>query len=180
MKLSRLLLVSVCISIAIMACRKDEMGFKPINNPEIISTVDHTGMVADPDGNPVSGASVLYNAEEVITDENGLYLIENVAASSVHAFLEISKDGYFDGSRTFRTSKTGTLFHRITLVPLGDPLNFAGGSGSVANNLVSINFPENSVKDELTGELYMGEVDVYVKHIGTDEFSMPGDLTAIN
>jgi len=68
----------------------------------------------------------------------------------------------------------------LTLIPLGTPLTFAGGNGSVATNLVSINFPENSVKDESTGDLYTGQVEVYIKHIGTDEFSMPGDLTAIN
>ena len=50
----------------------------------------------------------------------------------------------------------------------------------MASDLVSLDFPENAVMDESTGELYTGDVDIYIKHIGTDEFSMPGDLTAIN
>ena len=50
----------------------------------------------------------------------------------------------------------------------------------MVNNLVSIDFPENSVKDELMGHLYTGEVEVFLKHIGTDEFSMPGDLKSTN
>ena len=180
MKLSRLLFTALCISIAILGCRKDDMGFIPSENTEVISTVDLTGFIADPDGNPVSGASVRYDSEEAVTDDNGYYILGNVEASNEHASLQVAKNGYFSGSRTFRTSKEGTVFHRTTLVPLGTPLSFAGGSGSVANNLVSISFPENSVKDELTGDLYTGEVEVFIKHIGTDEFSMPGDLTSIN
>jgi len=180
MKYSRLLLLTLCVSIAILGCRDDEMGFIPSDNPEIMSTVDLTGFIADPDGNPISNATIRYDFKEAVTDDNGYYLLENVETSSAHASLTVIKSGYFSGSRTFRTLKTGTVFHRITLVPLGTPLSFAGGNGSVATDLVSINFPENSVMDESTGDLYTGDVNVYVKHIGTDEFSMPGDLTAIN
>jgi len=154
MKFSRLLFILLCISIAILGCRKDDTGFIPSDDREIISTVDLTGFIADPDGNPVSGASVQYDLEEALTDDNGYYILEGVEASSEHAFLQVTKLGYFSGSRTFRTPKAGTVFHRMTLVPLGAPLSFTGGNGSVATNLVSINFPENSVKDELTGDLY--------------------------
>ena len=180
MKLSRLLFAALCISIAILGCRKDDMGFIPSENTEVISTVDLTGFITEPDGNPVAAASVQYDFEEAITDDNGYYILENVKVSSKHASLQIIKPGYFSGSRTFRTPKAGTVFHRTTLIPLGAPLSFTGGNGSVATNLVSINFPENSVKDELTGDLYTGNVEVYIKHIGTDAFSMPGDLTSIN
>ena len=107
-------------------------------------------------------------------------MLSGVEVSSEHASLEVTKPGYFSGSRTFRTQDAGTLFHRTTLVPFGTALNLSGGSGAVANNLVSLDFPENAVMDELTGEIYTGDVEVFVKHIGTDEFSMPGDLTAIN
>ena len=180
MKFSKLLFIPLCISLAILGCRKDEIGFTPSDNTEIMSTVDLTGFIVDPDGNPVSDATVQYKLEEVVTDDNGYYILAAVEASSKHAVLQVTKSGYFSGSRTFRTPKTGTVFHRTTLVPLGAPLSFTGGNGSVATNLVSINFPENSVKDESTGALYTGEVKVYIKHIGTDEFSMPGDLTSIN
>ena len=180
MKLSRTLFIPLCISIAIIGCREDEIGFIPSDDTEIMSTVDLTGFVTDPDGNPVADAIVLYNFEEAVTDDTGFYMLEDVEVSSVHASLEVTKPGFFEGSRTFRTQNAGTLFHRTTLVPLGVPLSLSGGSGTVANNLVSIDFPENAVMDELTGELYTGEVDVFINHIGTDEFSMPGDLTAIN
>ena len=180
MRSSRLLFIALYISIAILGCRKDNMGFILIENTEVISTVDLTGIVTDPNGDPVSGASVQYDFEEVVTDNNGYYSLESVEVSSEHTSLQVAKPGYFSGSRTFRSSKIGTVFHRITLVPLGAPLSFEGGSGTVANNLVSIDFPENSVKDESTGDLYTGKVEVFVKHIGTDEFSMPGDLTAVN
>lgn len=180
MKLSRLLIITLSISIAILACRKDEMGIIPSDNSEIISTVDLTGYIIDPDGKAVSGALVQYHTEEAVTDANGFYLIEGVDASSVHASLQVSKQGYFSGSRTFRSSGAGTIFHRTTLIPLGDPVIFSGGSGTATTPLVNIDFPENSVKDELTGEVYTGNVEVYIKHIGTDEFAMPGDLTSIN
>ena len=180
MKLSRLLFIPLCISIALLGCRQDETGFTPSDNTEIMSAVDLTGFVADPDGNPVSGATVKYKFEEAVTDDNGYYILEDVEVSSEHATLQVTKSSYFSGSRTFRTPKSGTVFHRTTLVPLGVPLRFTGGNGTVANNLVSINFPENSVIDESTGDLYTGDVDVFIKHIGTDELSMPGDLTAIN
>lgn len=180
MKLSKLLFIFLCISLTILGCRKDELIFTPSDNMEIMSTVDLTGFVVDPDGNPVSDASIQYQSDIAVTDDNGYYMLESVEVSSEHASLEVTKAGYFDGSRTFRTQNEGTLFHRTTLVPLGVPLSFTGGNGSVANDLVSIDFPENSIMDETTGEIYTGNVNVYIKHIGTDEFSMPGDLTAIN
>ncbi len=180
MKLSKLLFLTLCISIAIIGCRKDEAGFIPSETTETISTVDLTGYITDPEGNPVASASVQYNFEETTTDDSGYYILEDVQASSEHAFLKVTKSGYFSGSRTFRTSKAGTVFHRMTLVPLGAPLSLAGGSGSVATNLVNIDFPENSIKDESTGNVYTGNVEVFIKHIGTDELSMPGDLTSIN
>ncbi len=180
MKLSRLLILALSISIAILACREDEMGFIPSGNTETMSTVNLTGFVTDPDGNPVMGATVQYDTEDAVTDDTGYYILENVEASSKHASLVVTKSGFFSGSRTFRTSDSGTVFHRVTLIPLGNALNFTGGNGSVATNLVNIDFPENSVKDELTGELYNGEVEIFIKHIGTDEFAMPGDLTSIN
>ncbi len=180
MRSSRLLFIALCITLAILGCRDDNMGFIPNENTEIISTVDLTGVVIDPNGDPVSGASVQYDFEEVVTDNNGYYSLESVEVSSEHTSLQVAKPGYFSGSRAFRSSKAGTVFHRITLVPLGTPSSLEGGSGSVATNLVSIDFPENSVKDESTGDLYTGNVEVFIKHIGTDEFSMPGDLTAVN
>ncbi len=180
MKLSKVLFLLLCISIAIVGCRKDESGFIPSNNTETFSSVDLTGYVTDPEGNPVADALVAYNTVEAISDDTGYYILEDVQASSDHAFLQVTKSGYFSGSRTFRTSNTGTIFHRTTLVPLGTPLSFSGGNGSVENDLVSIDFPQNSVKDESTGELYTGDVEVFIKHIGTDELSMPGDLTSIN
>ena len=144
--------------LAILGCREDEIEFIPTDDTEtmsteIMSTVDLTGFIVDPDGNPVSDATVLYKAEEAVTDDTGFYILENVQASSVHATLEVTKLGYFSGSRTFRTQNAGTLFHRTTLVPLGDPMSLSGGSGSVASDLVSLDFPENSVMDELTGEI---------------------------
>ena len=140
MKLSRILLLLLGISLAILGCREDEIGFIPSEEGEIMSTVDLTGFIADPDGNPVAGASVRYNFEEAETDDTGYYILENVEVSSEHASLEATKPGYFSGSRTFRTQNAGTLFHRTTLVPLGDPMRFSGGSGSVANDLVSLDF----------------------------------------
>ena len=180
MKLSRVLFLSLCISIALVGCREDETGFVPSDDTEIMSMVDLTGLITDPDGNPVSGASVQYESVEAITDNNGFYNLQNVEASDKHASLQVTKSGYFAGSRTFRTSKAGTVFHRVTLVPFGEPLRLAGGKGSVANDLVSLDFPENAVMDESTGTVYTGDVEVFIKHIGTDEFSMPGDLTSIN
>ena len=79
MKLSRILLLLLGISLAILGCREDEIEFIPTDDTEtmsteIMSTVDLTGFVVDPDGNPVSDATVLYKAEEAVTDDTGFYL----------------------------------------------------------------------------------------------------------
>ena len=55
MNLSRTLLLLLAISLAILGCRKDDIGFIPSEDREKISTVDLTGVIADPDGNPVVG-----------------------------------------------------------------------------------------------------------------------------
>jgi len=104
MKLFRLLLIPLCISIAILGCRQDETGFIATDTVEIKSSVDLTDIITDPDGNPVSGASVQYDFQEAITNDSGNYILEEVMVSNEHASLKVIKPGYFSGSRTFRTS----------------------------------------------------------------------------
>ena len=181
MKYFKLIILGIIAAIALVGCIKDDEDFIPNPNPgSTMYTVDLTGLVINDDGTPITNATIQYRGKEVSTDENGIYRLPDVQANSEHSTLRIVAPGYFDGSRTFRTQRSGTLNHVTKLVPAQFTEVLNGGSGTVSLDNVTITFPNSSIKEESSGAIYTGQVNVAMANIGTDELMMPGDLTAIN
>lgn len=169
---------------SLVGCQKDSEEFIPINNSTNVDA-NIFGIVVDDMNAPIEGASVVYRGEEILTDEFGIYTFKNVSVNSKHSFLNITKDGYFEGTRTFRTNHTKTLRLKTILLKKDFNQSFESSNGGLTTeNVASLKFEPNSIMYADTKESYSGTVKVAMKYldpalIETNQ-SMPGDLTSVN
>jgi hypothetical protein len=167
-----------------VGCQKDSEEFIPVDN-NITVNADIFGIVLDESDQPIEGASVLYKGVEILTDEYGIYKFESVKVDSKHSFMNITKDGYFEGTRTFRANHSKTIQLRTILLKKEFNQSFDSGNGGIAtHNLATLTFAPNTIMNASTKELHNGTVQVAMKYLDptlreTNE-SMPGDLTSVN
>lgn len=153
------------------------------NSATVVSSI--YGIVQDEAGMPVMAAVVKSGAYTTITDDNGLFFFSNITTPSRATSVVVTKDGYFNGSRTLSVHAGDKHTVKISLIAKGTPEVFYannGGTVSFANG-VSITFPANAIVNKSNGNVYNGQVYVYAKKIDptTDlgKTTMPGDLRGI-
>ena len=95
------------MAVAFSSCRKDVDLFIT-DTPEVFHS-SIFGIVVDESGDPVDKAVIKYGDLTKVTDENGIYQFKNVKVNSKHNFVTITKNGYFEGSRTFTTDRSNTI-----------------------------------------------------------------------
>ncbi len=173
--------------LCIFSCQKDDEGFRPISNGggDTSYESDITGFVVNEDNDPVFGASVSFNGDVVQTDEFGFYEFKDVLVDSRHNFINITKNGYFNGTKVFRTKSQSTLSFRTQLLEKNFNHSFNTSSGgTITEENVEINFTGNSVVFDGTSTEYSGEVMLAVRYLDpTDEalfLYMPGDLSGVD
>lgn len=182
MKNRNIILALLLAVTTFIGCRKDTEEF--VINDENIYQSNLVGIVSDESNNPIAGATVNFQGETTTTDQYGFYQINGVNVGDQHNFITITKPGYFDGCRTFRTDAKRTLTHRTQLLRADFANTFSGTSGgNIVVGDVELSFPANAIVNDATGATYAGNVKVAVRHIDPiDEnsaFQMPGDLSAI-
>lgn len=179
------IVASLALIICFTSCKKDTDGF--IGDPntgieEVMYTSDIYGIVSTRDDLPIEGATITFKGNTTTTDADGVYAFKNVEVGSQHNVVQITKDGYFESARTFRSAGSSTQYQKSLLVEknFGLPFN-TSEDATVTSNRVTINFPPNSIVVDATGEQYNGEVLVAIHGFDPslfrlDEF-MPGDMT---
>jgi len=166
------------------SCHKDDEGFTPASDPDEVNyTSDIYGVVTSEGYNSIQDAIVTYKGITAITDENGVYVFEDVEVGDQHNVIKIEKDGYFESARTFRSRGSSTQYQRTILQRKLFTLSFPSSEEStITKDQVSMTFPAQSVVVESSGELYSGEVQIAIKTIdpSLDNLAevMPGDMTA--
>ncbi len=164
------------------SCQKDNEEFIPTNSSNITGN-EIFGLVIDESDDPVEGALVSFDGQTVMTNKFGIYQFKDVTLNSRHNFINITKDGYFEGARTFRTNKKTTIQHTTQLLPKLFTNNFDGGTGgSVAQGNISLSFPAGAVVVESSGADFTGEVQVAIQYLDPTNDRvirrMPGDMSA--
>lgn len=170
--------------ILVSGCQEDINQFSP-NGQAATFTSDIFGIVHDEDGLPVEGALVKYNGTTTTTDKYGIYTFDDTKVKSDHNFLTITKDGYFEACKTFRTVNNNELQFKTILVPKIFDLTVSGASGGkVSKSNITLTFEPNSVVVEATNQDYSGEVKVAIHFLNPLDWEtfdiMPGDLTSVN
>ncbi len=143
------------------------------------------GIVKDEAGMPVAAAVVKTGAYTSLTDDNGLFYFNNITTPSHATTVVVTKNGFFNGSRTLSVNENDKHTVKITMMAKGTPeVFFANNGGSVnfANGL-SITFPANGIVNKTNGNVYNGQVYVYAKNIDPTTLmgreTMPGDLRGV-
>ena len=173
--LTLLLLVSM-----FTACKKEKDPV--INNSTVTSSI--FGRVVDENGNGVYGATAIAGGKTTTTDANGIFRINNASLDKNHAFVKITKAGFFDGSRTFIAS-SGNINNveiRLLTKTLKGTFSAVSGATITVSTDATVTFPANAIK-KADGTIYSGTVNVYATYLDpTDaEFitKMPGNLLGL-
>jgi len=171
------------------SCEKEVQTFQP-TEPSTQMTASISGAVIDEQGEPVVGATVTYRGAVGMTNESGLYQFENTTVDSKHNTLRITKNGFFEGARTFRSTVSSRLFQKTVLVEKQFEQSFSSSAGgtvsdvsSAADANVQIVFAAGTIVHDGTQDPYDGEVEVAMHYIdptseAADEV-MPGDLSVL-
>jgi hypothetical protein len=166
-----------------VGCQKEEL---PLATPELelgnLITVSLAGLILDESGNPVEGASVNFGNQSVTTDNSGVFRIEETQVSENLAQIEVTKEGYFLGSRTLQPKLGMPGLVHIQLLEKNIVGTFSGDSGGMVQlpgQEVQIDFPSKGIVDA-NGNLFTGEVQVAIQYLDPTKAEifnqMPGDL----
>lgn len=176
------------MAIIIASCQReniDEFGAtSQAELPNVIVTSSVTGLVVNENGEGIMDASVSLDGLNTMTNEIGLFSFKNVPMSKSGAYVQVYKNGFFDGSRKFSTELEGTANIKIQLIDkeLVDIVDSETG-GVVEVEGSEIEFPKGNYLTA-SNENYNGGVEVYAKWLdptNPETFEqMPGELTGVD
>lgn len=186
MRFNKLLLL-LLIVLSITSCRKDDVS-EPITTTTIppfdvlhTFTVDVQGIVKSIDGDVISDAIVNVNGQQVVTSENGVFLLEKIEAPQSGIYLNADANGYFEGGTSVYAHVNQVYTVEITLVPVDNFRTFDSGDGLnyVSDDGARVSIPANGIVDE-QGNEYNGPVDFYTYWINPTDDNLadlsPGSL----
>ena len=187
--LRKLLTLSILLSLAIVACKKDDTE-EPAPAPPPSSdlwgqgvSASVYGTVTDENGAAVAGATVNAGGITATTDAQGVFRINDFNAYQNLGYVKVAKQGYFLGSRSFVPLSGGNRVNirLLSNTPDGSVSSSSGSTINDANSAVKITLPANGIVKN--NAPYNGAVQVAIRHIDTqsDNFSeeMPGNLIGV-
>lgn len=144
---------------------------------------DFMGRIVDQSSIPLDNVNITIGNKTAITDNNGMFVINDVSVKERLGFITAQKPGYLKGMRSV-VPTSGTNMINIMLVAETLVSTVVSGSSSevTLSNGAKVSF-DGAFKDE-NGNAYSGNVDVYMYHLETSnpaiEAIMPGNLQAEN
>lgn len=148
-------------------------------------TASLTGRVVDDSGVPVQGAAVTSGSASTTTDINGVFTFTAISMSSRFGYVQVSKSGYYTGSRSIITNPGASNFVSIQLTTRVETGTFSavtGGSIAIAAGDTAT-FSDSAVVNASTNAVYTGTVHVFATYLDPTDPNlskyMPGDLRGI-
>jgi hypothetical protein len=191
MKLTKLLLSLLVVAMTILfSCQKEFSTIEdPVTGPTSTApniTTSISGRIIDEQFKPVAGASVKAGSSTTFTNVNGEFTLANAYVYDQAAYVQVTKTGYFTGSRTFVAKANTTHFVEIKLLPKtinGTVSASTGGTITLASG-TAVTLPASGVIVAATNAGYTGNVNVsmaWIDPAGADlGREMPGDLRGVN
>jgi hypothetical protein len=164
------------------ACKKTD---HVQNTPPGQGTGSVAGIVTDLNNTPVSNAKVTGGTATATTDANGKFTLAKVQFSSDTVLVNVTKDGFFEGSKNFASNNNSVNNAAIQLIPKPGSVTISASSGGniTVSGGGSINFASGFVNAS-NGNPYTGNVSVSTSYLNpTDQnFSahVPGDLKSVS
>ncbi|MBO6879203.1 hypothetical protein [Winogradskyella sp.] len=192
-KFPNLILMLFFSLLTVTSCQKDDGpggGGPEENIPDTFSEYfgnsvsrNFLGNVIDTNKNPIEGVTITIGNQTALTDNNGVFILNNATVNERFGYIKAEKTGYIHGSRSVVPSN-GT--NKVTIMLLETTVVGTVSSGTpetvTANDGSSVSFDGNFTKED--GSSYSGSVDVIMHHLDpADEdmpMQMPGMLYAEN
>ena len=154
-------------------------AFSEANFGDVI-TANFAGRVIDESGNQIKDVQVAINNQTVFTDQNGVFVVNNVSVYENFAFVKAVKSGYIDASRAIVPTINGSNDIQITLLNkniVGVVSSGAASEVSMSNG-AKVSFLGEFVDNN--GEAYSGQVEVSMYYLEPNNPAtfqqMPGAL----
>lgn len=152
---------------------------------QMTTKANFQGFIFDINHQPVIGAEVKAGDKMAITNEQGVFYIDEAEVSVNNAVVTISKTGYFSVVKSLRLSIGDDNVVKAQLVEKKLSGSFEtkdGGTISLASG-TALSIPANGITDPLTGQAYTGKVNVYMHWMDPSNvnilYQMPGELRGI-
>ena len=179
-------MVIAILMIGWSGCKKDDgnSGNPSSTTEKVITTL--SGRVFDEQGNFLVGATVTAGGKNAVTNQWGIYLIENVDLTKDRALILVSKSGFWNQIGTCHPSKGIVTYSNLTLFSATSTqvINASTGGLVTLASGASVNFPANAFADA-NGNAYSGSVNICMHELASDDaklgLKLPGsDLLAID
>jgi len=117
----------VILLVVLIACKKNFSGTNtnpggPSKNHGTVPTnaiiASINGRIMDTTGRPIGGVLVSSANGSTTTDINGQFALTNTNFDQYGAYIRVTKDGYFDGSRTMQIAAGSTNYTEIEMIIL--------------------------------------------------------------
>lgn len=181
-------IIYLCIFLFLSSCQRENIdeftGSTQTNLPNVFVNSSVIGLISDENGDPLADAFVSLGSYTTTSNEAGLFSIENELIRKNSAYIQVEKEGYFNGSRKFSTELDGQANIRIQLLEKEriDVISSELG-GIVSEESFSIELPQGSYMNE-AGESFDGTIGVYAKWLDPTSLAtfdqMPGELTGLD
>ena len=190
------LLCIVMVLPFLISCQKNFKGTATITDPAVpIIPADLTtkvtaslisGFITDGNDFAVKDATVKIGTITVLSDKYGYFEVRNMQVVQNAAVVNVTKQGFFKGIKTFIAVANKGAFFRIKLIPktLSGTLNGGTGGTVIVTGGLLISFPANAIVNASTNTAYSGTVNVTAYKIDPTSADMtrimPGDLRGLN
>lgn len=186
------LIFTFCLIGLFMSCDKDNISNDdqqddtPSNFSEYFGseiTRSFLGNVMDSNGNPIEGVTISIGTDQVQTDANGVFSMEDAQVNQRFAYVKAEKAGYIHGSRALVPTNG---VNKVSIMLLEETIAGSTTSGTektiaIANG-ASVSLKGDYIKPD--GTPYSGNLDVIVHHLDPTDtnmaLQMPGMLYAEN
>ena len=196
-KLTKLIFAFVCI-LCMQNCKDDDFNNAgDASNPETEAVRDEQfksenfgnattgkfiGTITDTSGNKLENVQITIGNTTTVTNNNGLFILNDVAVFENFAYIKAQKEGYIDGSRVVLPKTDGVNSINIVLFQKDVIATVSSGETSQVSlpNGAEVNFGGNFTT--ASGNAYNGQVDVVLHYISPNSeetfAQMPGSLFA--
>lgn len=180
-------LLILILSVSISGCNRtiDDKNTVVLPDPSSsVMKINLVGQVIDDNQQPVPNATARIGNKTVQTNDEGYFFVKNVDLKGPYGYVKIEKNGFFNGSRTFKMQDGETHYVYIQLLPktARGTINAVSG-GSVSFDGFTVTLPAYAVK-RASGAPYTGTVTVLGQYLSPNDpnlsLIMPGDLVSKN
>lgn len=166
----------VFIFLLFFACRKDSLNTTTTSTgtePQVLIETGVMGTVKNITDQPVEGATVYFDNQQVLTDQNGYFRLKG-RGDSKQATVRVEKAGYFTSYAGFIPEKGVDARLEIVLQEkeLAGSLASSGGGTITFGNGNKVEFAANAFTDA-AGQPYTGSVLVYAIYLDPSQSSTP-------